>query len=143
MFLDMSSKHLAFLSFQIHHMRQRGTIFHTTALQDLPPTHQVAYNSLTLPSITQHNPNRMKIAFHKVRATPQVATRVQALVAGCDDRHVLWWPECSMGAEKVAAAIEKKCFQRLMFLLSVVARKVAASIEKKCFRRFDVFVVEK
>jgi hypothetical protein len=42
------------------------------------------------------------------KSSTVVAVGVRVLVAGCDDWHVLWWPECSVVAGKVAAAIGKK-----------------------------------
>jgi hypothetical protein len=56
---------------QIHHIRHRGIIFQATTLLERPAVHQHANNSLTKPGIIQHNPNRLKIAFHKAFATLQ------------------------------------------------------------------------
>jgi hypothetical protein len=50
-------------------------------------------------------PSRQK---KKKKSSTVVAVGVRVLVAGCDDWHVLWWPECSVVAGKVAAAIGKK-----------------------------------
>jgi hypothetical protein len=69
--LEKSSKHLAFRSLQTHHIIQRETIFHTTALLERPLDHQLANNSLTEQDITQQRPNRAKNAFHKALTTPQ------------------------------------------------------------------------
>jgi hypothetical protein len=61
--LEESSKHLLFCSLQIHHIIQRGTIFHATVLLKRPLDHRLASNSLTELGITQQRPNRAKKAF--------------------------------------------------------------------------------
>jgi hypothetical protein len=71
LYLEESSKHLSFCSLQIHHIIQRGTIFHTTELLVRPLDHQLANNSLTEQGITQQRPNWAKKAFHKALAAPQ------------------------------------------------------------------------
>jgi hypothetical protein len=48
-------------------MRQEGTIFHTTALRERPPVHQQANKSITRRGITQDNPKRLKMVFHKAQ----------------------------------------------------------------------------
>ena len=68
---DVSSKHLALCSLQIHYIRHKGTIFQNTELLLRPPIHQQAKSSLTELGITQHNPNRLKMTFHKAFTTPQ------------------------------------------------------------------------
>jgi len=51
--LSRFSKHLRFLSFQIHQKMQIGTIFHVVALLHLPNFHQQATRSSTLLGMTQ------------------------------------------------------------------------------------------
>jgi len=69
--LSRFSKHLRFLSFQIHQKMQVGTIFHVVALLDLPDFHQQATRSSTLLGMTQEIPKREKILFHRVEAISQ------------------------------------------------------------------------
>jgi hypothetical protein len=67
--LSRFSKHLRFLSLQIHQKRQIGTIFHVVALLDLPDFHQQATRSSTLLGMTQEIPKREKMLFHRAEAT--------------------------------------------------------------------------
>jgi hypothetical protein len=69
--LSRFSKHLRFLSFQIHQKMQVGTIFHVVALLDLPDFHQQATRSSTLLGMTQEIPKREKMLFHRAEATSQ------------------------------------------------------------------------
>jgi hypothetical protein len=65
------SKHLRFLSFQIHQKMQIDTIFHVVVLLDLPDFHQQATRSSTLLGMTQEILKREKMLFHRVEATSQ------------------------------------------------------------------------
>jgi len=47
MVLSLSSNCLSLRSVHKHHIRQQGTIFHTTALRERPPDHQQANKSIT------------------------------------------------------------------------------------------------
>jgi hypothetical protein len=69
--LSRFSKHLRFLSLQIHQKMHIGTIFHVVALLDLPDFHQQATRSSTLLGMTQEIPKREKMLFHKADATSQ------------------------------------------------------------------------
>jgi len=69
--LSRFSKHLRFLSFQIHQKMQIGTIFHVVAVLDLPDFHQQATRSSTLLGKTQELPKREKMLFHRAEATSQ------------------------------------------------------------------------
>jgi hypothetical protein len=69
--LSLSSNCLSLRSLHKHHIRQQGTIFHTTALRERPPVHQPANKSTTRRGITQDKLKRLKMAFHKARATSQ------------------------------------------------------------------------
>jgi hypothetical protein len=62
---------LSLRSLHKHYIRQQGTIFHTTALRERPPVHQQANKSTTRRGITQDKLKRLKMAFHKARATSQ------------------------------------------------------------------------
>jgi hypothetical protein len=65
------SKHLRFLSLQIHQKMNIGTIFHVVALLELPDFHQQARRSSTLLGMTQEIPKREKMLFHRAEATSQ------------------------------------------------------------------------
>jgi hypothetical protein len=69
--LSRFSKHLRFLSLQIHQNKHIGTIFHDVALLDLPDFHQQETRSGTLLGMTQEIPKREKMLFHRAEATSQ------------------------------------------------------------------------
>jgi hypothetical protein len=69
--LHLSSKFLSFRSLHKHHKRQEGIIFHITALRERSPVHQQANKSTIRRGITQNRLKRLKISFHKARATSQ------------------------------------------------------------------------
>jgi hypothetical protein len=69
--LSLSSKCLSFRSLYKHHKKPEGTIFHTTALRERPHVHQQANKFITRKGITQDRLKRLRIAFHRVRATLQ------------------------------------------------------------------------
>jgi hypothetical protein len=58
--LSKSSKHLLFISSHTHQKKQIGTIFQIATLLGLPDVHQQANKSITLLSITQDRPKRVK-----------------------------------------------------------------------------------
>jgi hypothetical protein len=69
--LSRFSKHLRFLSFQIHQKMQIDTIFHVVEVLDLLDFHQQATRSSTLLGMTQEIPKREKMLFHRAEATSQ------------------------------------------------------------------------
>jgi hypothetical protein len=71
MVLSLCSSCLSLCSLYKHHKRQQGTIFHTTALRERPPVHQQANKSTTREGITQERLKRLKMTFHRARATSQ------------------------------------------------------------------------
>jgi len=71
MVLSLCSNCLLLCSLYKHHKRQQGTIFHTTALHERPPVHQQANKSTTREGITQERLKRLKMTFHRARATSQ------------------------------------------------------------------------
>ena len=67
-----SSKHLLFISFQIHHIKQGGTTFQITPLQRRPKWHcQQAKSPTTDKGMTQLTPNKPKTISHNSEATGQ------------------------------------------------------------------------
>ena len=74
---SMSSKHLPFLSFQIHHIKQRGTTFQISPLRWRPKRPcQQAKSRTTDIGMTQQTPNKPKIISHNSEATRQWRKRV-------------------------------------------------------------------
>jgi hypothetical protein len=71
MVLSLSSNCLSLRSLHRHHIRQQGTIFHTTTLWERPPVHQQAKRSTTRRGITQERLKRLKVAFQITQATSQ------------------------------------------------------------------------
>jgi hypothetical protein len=69
--LSLSSNCLSLHSLHRHHIRQQGTIFHTTALRERPPVHQQAKRSITRRVITQEKLKRLKMAFQRTQAASQ------------------------------------------------------------------------
>lgn len=69
--LSLSLNCLSLRSLHTHHRRQQGTIFHTIALQEIPPVHQQVNKFTTRKGITQDRLKRLKMAFHRVRGTSQ------------------------------------------------------------------------
>jgi hypothetical protein len=70
--ISRSSKLLAFLSHQRHHIKHKGTSFHNCITSRLPncPLQQ-SISLLTLRGITQTTPNNCKHTFHISKATSQ------------------------------------------------------------------------
>jgi hypothetical protein len=69
--LSRFSKHLRFLSLQIHQNKHIGTIFHDVVLLDLPDFHQQGTRSSKLLGMTQEIPKREKMLFHRAEDTSQ------------------------------------------------------------------------
>ena len=69
--LSKSSKHVLFISCQMHQNRQVGSILQTAAFLDLPEDHQQASKSTTCLGITHANPKRLNMASHIVEAIAQ------------------------------------------------------------------------
>lgn len=64
--ISRSSKHLTFRSLQIHHIKHKSVILHTSKMLKLPTWPlQLANNSFTLQGITQSTPKWQKIELHK------------------------------------------------------------------------------
>ena len=69
---SMSLKHLLFLSFQIHHIKQRGTTFQISPLRWQPKRPcQQAKSPTTDIGMTQLTPNKPKTISHSSEATGQ------------------------------------------------------------------------
>ena len=77
---SMSSKHLLFLSFQIHHIKQRGTTFQISPLRWRPKRPcQQAKSPTTNKGMTQLTPNKPKTISHNSEATGQWRKRWSTL----------------------------------------------------------------
>lgn len=75
-FHSFPSKHLAFLSHQIHQNKQLGIALQSSTFLDLPrPRRQQANNSITPWGITHWTPNRLKKKFHNSLASGQCRSK--------------------------------------------------------------------
>ena len=73
---SLSSKHLLFLSFQIHHVKQWGTTIHISPLRWRPNRPCQQARSLTTDiGITQQTPNKPKTISHNSRTIKQWRNR--------------------------------------------------------------------